>query len=91
MIYGFTLYDFIDFFSDDDALCAIYDSRTETEVFHGSMRSAKLSHYADYELQGVDFCEYDGKNGGVWFIFDIETDEDEEEEYEYDDESEDDE
>ena len=85
MIYGFTVYDFIELFCDDSASCAIYDLRTDTELFRGDMSEAKYADCADYEVQSVDFCEYDGKNGGVYFVINIETDEDDEESEDEDD------
>ena len=63
-----TVYDFLYVFNDDMEVVRIYDTRTEKEVFVGTIRDAMYCDYEGYEVDGVDL-DRDG------MIITIETDE----------------
>ena len=63
-----TVYDFLYVFNDDYEVVRIYDTRTEEEVFVGTIRDAMYCDYEGYEVDGVDL-DRDG------MIITIETDE----------------
>ena len=63
-----TVYDFLYVFNDDMEVVRIYDTRTEEEVFVGTIRDAMYCDYEGYEVDGVDL-DRDG------MIITIETDE----------------
>lgn len=63
-----TVYDFLYVFNDDMEVVRIYDTRTEEEVFVGTIRDAMYCDYEGYEVDGVDL----GRDG---MIITIETDE----------------
>lgn len=63
-----TVYDFLCVFNDDYEVVRIYDTRTEEEVFVGTIRDAMYCDYEGYEVDGVDL-DRDG------MIITIETDE----------------
>ncbi len=63
-----TVYDFLYVFNDDYEVVRIYDTRTEEEVFAGTIRDAMYCDYEGYEVDGVDL-DRDG------MIITIETDE----------------
>lgn len=67
-----TVYDFLYVFNDDMEVVRIYDTRTEEEVFVGTIRDAMYCDYEGYEVDGVDL----DKDG---MIITIETDEEDEE------------
>lgn len=67
-----TVYDFLYVFNDDMEVVRIYDTRTEEEVFVGTIRDAMYCDYEGYEVDGVDL-DRDG------MIITIETDEEDEE------------
>ena len=67
-----TVYDFLYVFNDDMEVVRIYDTRTEEEVFVGTIRDAM---YCDYENDDVDGVDLD-RDG---MIITIETDEEDEE------------
>lgn len=63
-----TVYDFLYVFNDDMEVVRIYDTRTEEEVFVGTIRDAMYCDYEGYDVDGVDL-DRDG------MIITIETDE----------------
>ena len=63
-----TVYDFLYVFNDDYEVVRIYDTRTEEEVFVGTIRDAMYCDYEGYDVDGVDL-DRDG------MIITIETDE----------------
>ena len=63
-----TVYDFLYVFNDDMEVVRIYDTRTEEEVFVGTIRDAMYCDYDGYDVDGVDL-DRDG------MIITIETDE----------------
>ena len=67
-----SVYDFLYVFNDDMEVVRIYDTRTEEEVFVGTIRDAM---YCDYENDDVDGVDLD-RDG---MIITIETDEEDEE------------
>lgn len=67
-----TVYDFLYVFNDDMEVVRIYDTRTEEEVFVGTIRDAMCCDYEGYDVDGVDL-DRDG------MTITIETDEEDEE------------
>ena len=67
-----SVYDFLYVFNDDMEVVRIYDTRTEKEVFVGTIRDAMYCDYENYDVDGVDL-DCDG------MIITIETDEEDEE------------
>ena len=63
-----TFYDFLYVFNDEYEVVRIYDTRTEEEVFVGTIRDAMYCDYEGYEVDGLDL-DRDG------MIITIETDE----------------
>ena len=63
-----SVYDFLYVFNDDMEVVRIYDTRTEEEVFVGTIRDAMYCDYEGYDVDGVDL-DRDG------MIITIETDE----------------
>lgn len=63
-----TVYEFLYVFNDDYEIVRIYDTRTEEEVFVGTIRDAMYCDYEGYDVDGVDL-DRDG------MIITIETDE----------------
>lgn len=63
-----TVYDFLYVFNDDMEVVRFYDTRTEEEVFVGTIRDAMYCDYEGYDVDGVDL-DRDG------MIITIETDE----------------
>ena len=71
-----TVYDFLYVFNDDYEVVRIYDTRTEEEVFVGTIRDAMYCDYEGYEVDGVDL----DKDGMIITIETDEEDTDEEDE-----------
>lgn len=71
-----TVYDFLYVFNDDMEAVRIYDTRTEKEVFVGTIRDAMYCDYEGYEVDGVDL----GRDGMIITIETDEEDTDEEDE-----------
>ena len=67
-----SVYDFLYVFNDDMEVVRIYDTRTEKEVFVGTILDAMYCDYENYDVDGVDL-DCDG------MIITIETDEEDEE------------
>ena len=67
-----SVYDFLYVFNDDMEVVRIYDTRTEKEVFVGTILDAMYCDYENYDVDGVDLdCDR--------MIITIETDEEDEE------------
>lgn len=48
-----TVYDFVELLTDDCETVAVWDYRTEEEVFKGSAREASWD-FGEYEILGID-------------------------------------
>ena len=70
------VYDFCYRCTDDCWIVAIYDMRTEEEVFHGSMRDAMDSDFAFCDVLSFDLVPA-FEDSDVAVILNIETEEDE--------------
>lgn len=62
-----SVYDFLYVFNNDYEVVRIYDTRTEEDVFVGTIRDAMYCDYESYDVDGVDL-DRDG------MIITIETD-----------------
>ena len=69
------IWDFIDLLTDDSSLVAVYDFRTEEEVFCGEAQELRFEDIREYEVLSVDLCHDDPR--GVLLVLNIETEEDE--------------